>query len=71
MLKYTVLIEKSEDGYCASVPTLPGCVAMADTKAKVEELIYEAIKFHIKGLGEEGLPVPEEVDTDIEVMVFA
>ena len=71
MRKYTVLIEKTEDGYCASVPALPGCVAMADTKQEVEELIYEAIKFHIEGIEKEGLVVPLEVETDVEVMVFA
>jgi len=39
MHKFTVIIEKTEDGYCASVPLLPGCVAMADTKKDVEESI--------------------------------
>lgn len=71
MRKYTVLIEKSLDGFCASVPALPGCVAMADTKKEVEELIYEAILFHIEGMQKDGLAVPEEADTDVEVMVFA
>ncbi len=71
MRKYTVLIEKTEDGYCASVPMLPGCVAMADTKAEVEELIYEAILFHLEGMEKDGTPVPIEPETDVEVMVFA
>ena len=71
MKKYTVLIEKTGDGYSASVPILPGCVAMADTKTKVEELIYEAILLHIEGMESEGLPLPVENETDIEVMVFS
>ncbi len=71
MRTYTVIIEKTADGYCASVPTLPGCVAMANTKAEVETLVYEAIRFHIEGLIEEHLPVPEEHETFIETMVIA
>jgi len=71
MHKFTVIIEKTDDGYCASVPLLAGCVAMADSKAKVEELIYEAIIFHIEGMTDEGLPIPEDCDTEVETMVFA
>ncbi|HEY3118845.1 MAG TPA: type II toxin-antitoxin system HicB family antitoxin, partial [Chloroflexota bacterium] len=44
--------------YGAYVPDLPGCVAVAETLAKVERLIREAVEFHIEGLREEGLPVP-------------
>lgn len=58
-MRYAVIIEKGESSYGAYVPDLPGCAAAAETKAEVEQLIREAIKFHIKGLREEGLPVPE------------
>ncbi|OHD67698.1 MAG: hypothetical protein A2W19_02900 [Spirochaetes bacterium RBG_16_49_21] len=71
MHRYIVLIEKTEDGYNASVPALPGCVAMADTKKETEELIYQAILFHIEGMKEEGLEIPEESETEVETMVFA
>ncbi len=71
MHRYIVLIEKTEDGYNASVPALPGCVAMADTKKEVEGLIYEAILFHIEGMKKEGLEIPEESETEVQMMVFA
>jgi predicted RNase H-like HicB family nuclease len=71
MHRYIVLIEKTDDGYSASVPSLPGCVAMADTKKETEELIYQAILFHIEGMKEEGLEIPVESDTEVETMVFA
>ena len=71
MRRYTILIEKTDDGFCASVPALPGCAAMADTKKELEALIYEAILFHIEGLENDGIPVPIEHETDVEVMVFA
>lgn len=70
MRRFTVIIEKTDDGYCASVPVLPGCAAMADTKPDVEKLIYEAILFHIEGMENDGIPVPVESETDVEVMVF-
>jgi len=69
--KYTVIIEKTSDGYCASVPVLPGCAAMADTKKEVEQLIYEAILFHLEGMEQEGLPIPEDNETEVETLVFA
>ena len=58
-MKYGVVIEKGETSYGAYVPDLPGCVAVGETLQEVEELIREAIQFHIEGLREEGLPVPE------------
>ena len=58
-MKYGVVIEKGETSYGAYVPDLPGCVAAGETLEEVEQLIREAIQFHIEGLREEGLPVPE------------
>ncbi len=56
---YGIVIEKGESSYGAYVPDLPGCVAVGETQAEAEALIREAIQFHIEGLREEGLPVPE------------
>ncbi len=70
MKRYLVVFEKSESGYGAYVPDLPGCVATALTKNDVEQLIYEAIRFHIEGLEEEGLPIPVPT-SEAEIMVFA
>jgi predicted RNase H-like HicB family nuclease len=58
-MKYAVVIEKAGADYSAYVPDLPGCVATGDTPADVEREIRDAIRFHIEGLREEGLPVPE------------
>ncbi len=60
-MKYAVVIEKGKNSYGASVPDLPGCVAVGDTVRGVQRLIREAIEFHIEGLKEEGLPIPEPV----------
>jgi predicted RNase H-like HicB family nuclease len=58
-MKYAVIIEKGENGYGAYVPDLPGCIAAADTKEEIKQLIHEAIEFHIEGLKEDGEPVPK------------
>ena len=57
-MKYAVVVEEGESSFGAHVPDLPGCIAVADTKAEVLKLIQDAIKFHIEGLREEGQPVP-------------
>jgi predicted RNase H-like HicB family nuclease len=58
-MKYGVVIEKGETSYGAYVPDLPGCIAVGKTLEEVEQLIREAVQFHIEGLQEEGLPIPE------------
>ena len=57
-MKYAVIVEEGESSFGAHVPDLPGCVAVADTKAQVLKLIQEAIQFHIEGLRDDGQPVP-------------
>jgi len=60
-MRYAVVIEKSENGYGAYVPDLPGCIAVGETVIETEKLIKEAIEFHLEGLREEGGPIPEAV----------
>ncbi len=69
MTKYLIVIEKTKTGYSAYVPDMPGCVASGRTKDEVEKNMYEAIRFHIEGLKEEGLPVPES-QAESELLVF-
>jgi predicted RNase H-like HicB family nuclease len=60
-MRYAVVIEKAGENYSAYVPDLPGCIATGDTVADVEREIRDAIRFHVDGLREDGLPVPEPV----------
>ena len=57
-MRYGVVIEKAEGNYSAYVPDLPGCIATGQTVEEAEREIREAIRFHIDGLLEDGLPVP-------------
>lgn len=58
-MHYLVVIEQGPSSFGAYVPDLPGCVAVGDTRADVTRLIHEAIEFHIEGLKEDGLPIPQ------------
>jgi predicted RNase H-like HicB family nuclease len=58
-MKYLVVIEKGSTSFGAYVPDLPGCVAVGASRAEVTRLIHEAIQFHLEGMKEDGLPIPQ------------
>jgi predicted RNase H-like HicB family nuclease len=58
-MRYAIVVEKGESNYSAYVPDLPGCVATGATLEEVEAQMLEAIAFHLEGMQQEGLPVPE------------
>ena len=68
-MKYAVVIENTGNGYSAYVPDLPGCVAAADTRADTEQMIREAVGYHLEMLREHGEPVPEPQATTALVEV--
>ena len=59
MYRFLIVIEKADGNYSAYSPDLPGCVATGSTREEAEKNMYEAIDMHIKGLREDGLPIPE------------
>jgi predicted RNase H-like HicB family nuclease len=62
-MRYAIVIEKADSNYSAYVPDLPGCVATGDTVESVKCEIRDAIRFHIEGLKDDGLPVPQPSST--------
>ncbi len=67
MKRYLVIFEKSKNGFGAYVPDLPGVGVTGNTLEETEQHIYEAIEFHIEGLIEDGMQIPEP-STTAEVM---
>jgi predicted RNase H-like HicB family nuclease len=59
MYRFLVVIEKTDTGFSAYSPDLPGCIATGLTREKTEKNMHEAIEFHIHGLLEDHLAVPE------------
>jgi predicted RNase H-like HicB family nuclease len=62
-MRYAIVIENAGTNFSGYVPDLPGCVATGATREEVESEIREAIEFHIEGLREDGLPVPQPSST--------
>ena len=58
-MRYAIVVEQAAANYSAYVPDLPGCVATGSSISEVEEQIREAIVFHLEGLREDGLPIPQ------------
>lgn len=44
MYKYLVVFEKTNTGYSAFVPNLPGCIASGPDRPTTEQSVYEAIQ---------------------------
>jgi predicted RNase H-like HicB family nuclease len=71
MKRYAIVVEDAGTNLAAYVPDLPGCVATGATRKELERRIRAAIKLHLDGMAEDGLPLPEpsaqveyvEVDT--------
>ena len=59
MHRFLVVVEKAGDNYSAYSPDVPGCVATGDSREDAEAALHAALEMHVKGLIEDGLPVPE------------
>ena len=57
-MRYAIVIEKAENNYAAYVPDLLGCVATGKTIEETEQQIREAVEVHLRGMREDGLPIP-------------
>ena len=64
---YAVVIEKRGSGYAAYVPDLPDCIATAETEEEVEDLIREAMRWHLDALNREGAPLPDPITRAVYV----
>jgi predicted RNase H-like HicB family nuclease len=58
-MQFLVIFEQGPTSVGAYVPDLPGCVAVGESKAEASKLIHEAIEFHLEGMKEDGLSIPE------------
>ena len=58
-MRYNVVTERTDNGYSSYVPDLPGCIAAADTRAEVDELIREAVVGHVEMLRQYSEAIPE------------
>jgi len=59
MHRFLIVIEKADGNFSAYSPDLPGCVATGATRGEAEKNMHEAVRMHVDGLAEDGLPIPE------------
>ena len=58
-MNFTVIYEKTNTGYSAYVPDLPGCIAAGATFEETADLIRGAIEIHLESMREDGDSIPE------------
>jgi len=59
MRRFLVVIETTDSGFSAYSPDLPGCVATGSTREETEKNMHEAIQFHVDGMKEDHITIPE------------
>ena len=59
MNRYLIVIENAGSNYSAYSPDLPGCATTGATVEETKRNMEGAIEFHLEGLREDGLAIPE------------
>jgi len=69
VVKLLIVVEQTATGFSAYSPDVPGCIATGATREEVEQLMREAVAFHLDGMREDGLsmPAPHTYATYVEV----
>ena len=58
-MRYAVIFEKTNTGYCAHAPDVPRCFSTGATLEEAKQNIKQALEFHLEGEREDGLATPE------------
>lgn len=67
-MNYKVVLEKTDTGYGAYLPDLPGCVAVGKTEIIVIKRIKKAIKMHIELMIEDKNIITDAKTIDISII---
>jgi len=54
-----MIIEQGDRNYSAYFPDLPGCIGTGKTIEELRQRMREGIELHLRGMREDGLPIPE------------
>jgi predicted RNase H-like HicB family nuclease len=63
---FTVVFDRTEEGYTVTVPALSGLVTEGRTLDEAREMALDAIRCHVESLLKDGEPVPVESEVDVE-----
>jgi len=70
--RFSVVIERDEEGYSAFCPQLQGCYTQGETYEEVLENVRDAIRLHVEDRLEMGEEIPQDESvslTSLEVAV--
>jgi predicted RNase H-like HicB family nuclease len=71
-MKFKIVLEKDEDdGFVATVPSLPGCVSQGETEEEALANIKEAISRHMESLAADDQPIVKAVSKKIKKSVVS
>ena len=66
-MKFMVVLEKAESNWAAYCPDVLGCIATGRTPEETMKRYEKALRMHLSGLQEDGLPLPEPVARSVVV----
>ena len=69
--RFTVVIEKDEDGYFAFCPDLQGCCTQGSTYEEALANLEDAIRLHIEDRLESGEEIPQFEQVSLTTLVVA
>ena len=69
--RFSVIVEKDDDGYIASCNELQGCYTQGETYEEVIENIRDAISLHVEDRVESGEEIPQPRSVSLTVMELA
>ena len=62
-MEFLVVLEKAEKNWAAYSPDVSGCMATGRTPEETIKRYEKALRMHLEGLREDGLPIPEPTAT--------
>ncbi|MFY8000053.1 MAG: type II toxin-antitoxin system HicB family antitoxin [Candidatus Kapaibacteriota bacterium] len=68
VFQYNIILQRTENGYCAYSPDVPGCIAADDSFEATLQLMTEALEFHFEGMLEHGEAIPEPKTLDYHLL---
>ena len=66
--KFSVVVEKDNDGYFASCPELQGCYTQGDSYEEAMENIQDAIKLHVEDRIEIGEDIQQSESVSLTLL---
>ena len=69
--RFSIIIERDEEGYFAFCPELQGCYTQGDTYEEVLENIKDAIRLHVNDRLDNGEEVPHAQSVSITSLEVA